>query len=143
MSTNTKPDIAIATSILARRVCEPKVCDWNEVKRVFRYLKASKSLKLKLGDEQNNGILKCYVDADWAGDHIDRKSNIGYYFIFNGVIISWASKKQTSVDLYSTEAEFKAFAEALRDLIRIKRIINDLYEIVETPTKIFEDIKDV
>lgn len=139
LSTNTRPDIAIATSILARRVSDPKICDWNEVKRVFRYLKATKSAKLKLGDKQNDGNLKCYVDADWAGDHIDRKSNTGYCFIFNGALIAWASRKQTSVALSSTEAEFVAFAEALRELIWTERMLNDFDEKVEAPIKMYED----
>lgn len=139
LSTNMRPDIAIATSILARRVSDPKRCDWNEVKRVFRYLKATKSLKLKMGNEEDDISFKCYVDADWAGDHIDRKSSSGYCFIFNGALISWVSRKQSSVSLSSTEAEFIAFSEAVRDLIWIERILNELYETIETPIKIFED----
>lgn len=139
LSTNTRPDIAIATSILARRVSDPRLCDWNEVKRVFRYLKATMSLKLKLGNDDNDGSFKCYVDADWAGDHNDRKSNTGYCFIFNGALIAWASRKQTSVALSSTEAEFVAFAEALRELIWIQRVLNDFDEELEEPIKVFED----
>lgn len=139
LSTNTRPDISIATSILARRVSDPKIADWNKVKRVFRYLKATKSMKLELGNDENNGSLKCFVDADWAGDHIDRKSNTGYCFIFNGALIAWTSRKQTSVALSSTEAEIVAFAEASRELIWIERLLNDFDENIIAPINIFED----
>lgn len=139
LSTNTRPDISIATSILARRVSDPRKCDWNEVKRVFRYLKFTKSKKLKMGNHGNQDNLYGYVDADWAGDQTDRKSNTGYCLIYNGALISWASRKQSSVSLSSTEAEFIAFAEAVRDLIWIVRILKDFDQHIETPTKLFED----
>lgn len=139
LSTNTRPDIAVATSILARQVSDPKQHDWKEVQRVFRYLKATKSRKLKLSDDKHDETLKCYVDADWAGDQRDRKSNSGYCILFNGALISWASRKQTTVALSSTEAEFIAFSEAVKDIIWIKRLLADFEQRVDTPVQMFED----
>lgn len=139
LSTNSRPDISIATSILARRVSNPRQCDWNEVKRVFRYLKGTKSMKLKLGNDKYEEKLKCYVDADWAGDQEDRKSSSGYCFIFSGALISWVSRKQTSVSLSSTEAELIAFSEAVRELIWIERLLQDFDEQIENPINIYED----
>ena len=86
-----------------------------------------------MGNEEGDLSLKCYVDADWAGDHIDRKSSSGYCFIFNGALISWISRKQSSVSLSSIEAELVAFAEAVRDLVWIERILNEMDETIETP----------
>ena len=53
-----------------------------------------------------------YVDADWAGDKTDRKSTSGYLFKLGEGVISWLSKKQGSVALSSTEAEYIAAALA-------------------------------
>ena len=66
MATNTRPDICIAVSMLARRVESPKRKDWTEVKRVFRYLKKTKDKKLHLGQKHNTSGLVCYADADWG-----------------------------------------------------------------------------
>src|SRR6218665_3036591 len=68
MATTTRPDIAVA--VLCRRVSKPRLCDWTAVKRVIRYLKETKNLKLRLG-ASNNLELVGYVDA---GDNSDRKS---------------------------------------------------------------------
>lgn len=141
LSTNTRPDIAVSTSILARRVSNPRQSDWNEVKRVFRYLKATKNLKLKLGnkDEKPNNKLICYVDADLAGDVKDRKSNSGYFFKYRGATIGWASRKQTLVAHSTAEAEFVAISEAAKEAVWIERILNDFGQTVVNPIEMMED----
>lgn len=139
LSTNTRPDIAVATSILARKVSSPTDCDWLEVKRVFRYLKSTKDLKLKLGNGMNDGDLICYVDSDHAGDEKDRRSTSGYCFIFNGALIGWASRKQSTVSLSTTQSEFVAFAEAAREIIWIEMLLQDFGQTVKRPIRVYED----
>ena len=110
LAINTRPDIAVGTSILSRHVENPKQSDWIEVKRIYRYLKKTKHKKLKLGavSENQNNDLTIYVDADWGGDRTDRKSNSGYCMTYKGCTIAWRSKKQSLVTLSSTEAEYIA-----------------------------------
>ncbi|XP_044005878.1 keratin, type I cytoskeletal 9-like [Aphidius gifuensis] len=73
-------------------------------KRVLRYLKGSIDTKLvyKRTGKQLYGV----ADADWAGDRNDRKSYTGYAFILAGASISWESRKQRTIALSSTEAEY-------------------------------------
>lgn len=52
--------------------------------------------------------LSGFTDADWAGDSLSRQSTSGYTFSPGLVAISWCSKKQPSVALSSTEAEYNA-----------------------------------
>jgi hypothetical protein len=132
LATNTRPDICIAVSILARRVENPKQSDWTEVKRVFRYLKKTKDKKLILGQKQDSTELVCYADADWGNDPADRKSNTGYCFKFMGSVVYWKSHKQTMVTLSSTEAEYISLAEAAQEAIWMTRILKDLNQIVNT-----------
>lgn len=68
LSTKTRPDIAVSTSILARKVSNPTELDWIEGKRVLRYLKGTIDLKLKLGNVNvQERKLFGYCDANWAG----------------------------------------------------------------------------
>jgi hypothetical protein len=60
--------------------------------------------------EKNGIILVGYVDADWRGAE-DRKSTTGYLFLLNNSPISWTSKKQQTVTLSFTEAEYVALAQ--------------------------------
>ena len=142
LAVNTRPDISVAVSILARHVENPKVADWTEVKRVFRYLKYTIDKKLRLGNTEatNDKRLIGYADADWGNDAQDRKSNTGFCFRYLGSTILWTSRKQAMVTLSSTEAEFIALAEASKEAVWLRRILEDFNQttIIE-PTVLFED----
>lgn len=127
LSVNTRPDIAAATSILSRKISQPTERDWNEAKRLLRYLKYTMNDKLVLGkrlDEEANLIV--YVDADWAGNISDRKSNSGFAFQFKGALVDWSCRKQTCVSLSSTEAEYISLSEACQEMMHIQRLLVDL-----------------
>lgn len=126
ISTNTRPDIAASVSILSQKLSDPTRNDLNEAKRVIRYLKGTSKLKLMLSSlKEENHELFGYADANWAECKIDRKSNSGQIFMLNGGIISWACRKQVSVSLSSTEAEYVALSEACQELIWIKKLCKD------------------
>ncbi len=72
------------------------------MKRIFRYLQRTKSLKLCFGLDELE--IKGFIDADFAGDTDDRKSTNGYVFLFGGTAVSWLSKKQGCVAKYIMEA---------------------------------------
>jgi hypothetical protein len=140
LATNTRPDIAVGTSILSRHVNDPKESDWVEVKRIYRYLKHTMDKKLKLGNLcESHQQLIGYVDADWGGDAKDRKSNTGYVFKYFGAPISWASRKQSMVTLSSTEAEYIALTEATQEALWLRRLLEDLNQDIFGPTVLFED----
>ncbi|XP_023220086.1 uncharacterized protein LOC111622018 [Centruroides sculpturatus] len=71
-------DILAAVSILTQCTKKPRTADWNEVKRMFQYLKGTADWKLKLGEKSNaRTTLECFVNSDWAGDNTDQKSHTG------------------------------------------------------------------
>ena len=98
-------------------------------------------MKLKLGDsnDKDKDSLIGYADADWAQNKVDRKSNSGFLFKFNGATISWTCKKQDCVALSSTEAEYIALAEATQEGAWIRQLLNDFGQTQRGATKIFED----
>ena len=63
------------------------------------------------------------MDADWAGDHLDRKSTSGYVIRLYGNVIGWKSKKQRCVTKASTYAEYVALPEAANELMSIRYIM--------------------
>ena len=60
--------------------------------------------------------LEGYTNADWAGYKADRSSGA----------ISWSSKKQPTIALSSTEAEYKGATLATCEVVWLKRILKDL-----------------
>lgn len=138
LSTNTRPDISTAVSILSRKVNKPTYNDWTELKRLTKYLNGTKHLKLKLSCNNNKGLYG-FADADWAQCQIDRKSNSGYLFKYNGSCISWSCRKQESVSLSSTEAEYISLSEATQEAIWLRRLMNDFEIKIHKAVIIYED----
>ena len=68
-------------------------------------------------------MIDCYVDADWAADHLHRKSTSGYVIRLYGNVIGWKSKKQRYVTKASTYAEYVALSEAVSELMSIRKIM--------------------
>src|SRR5882724_10294411 len=80
-----------------------------------------------------------YCDANYAEDPCDCKSTSGYAFILTGGAISWKSKKQASVSLSTTEAEYYALGIACQDAIWIKQICQELRMPLNNPILIYSD----
>ena len=76
--------------------------------------------------EAVKSLLHGYTDSDWAGDVDDRKSTGGYVFLFQNSAISWKAKKQTTVALSSTEAEYATASEATKEAIWFCRLFIEL-----------------
>jgi hypothetical protein len=83
---------------------------FSAILRILWYLKGTLFHRLYFSS-QSLLQLHAYIDADWAGDSIDRRSTTGYYFLLGTSLISWRSKKQTIVARSSTEAKYCALVE--------------------------------
>ena len=95
---------------------------------------------LNLPNEHNNTQYAYgYVDSDWAGDSLTRKSISGIAFLLAGAAIVYKTLHQKSVALSSTEAEFYALAEAGKIALYIRSILNEIGIDQQHATPIFED----
>ncbi|XP_043475809.1 secreted RxLR effector protein 161-like [Leptopilina heterotoma] len=120
----TRPDIAYATSYLSQFNNCYNINHWTAVKRVLRYLQRTKNVGLHF--YRSGKSLEGCVDADWANCSNDRKSYTGFSFILGGSSVSWESRKQRTVALSSTEAEYMALAEAGKEAAYLKRFLKEL-----------------
>jgi hypothetical protein len=66
-----------------------------------------------------------YCDADWGGDLEDRRTT-WFVFIMGGGAISWSSKRQPTIALSTTEAEYMANTQATKEAIWITKLMMDL-----------------
>ena len=71
--------------------------------------------------------VKGFVDSDFAGDLDRRKSTLRYMFMLNSCLISWKSSLQSVVVLSSTEVEFIATTEAVKEAIWLRGLLNKLW----------------
>jgi hypothetical protein len=134
----TRPDLAYAISQLSQFNAKPTSKHEAAAKRVLRYLKGTTDLGITYEKDKNGLSLEGYSDADWEANE-DRKSISGYIFMFNGGIISWQSKKQPTVTLSTTESEYMALLQAIKELIWIQRLLDEVGRNAEKNNIIYED----
>ena len=97
-------------------------------KHVMRYLKGTIDLGLYYGRDHDYKLYG-YTDSDWAGSAADRKSTLGGCYCLGSTMISWFSKKQSSVSLNIAEAEYRAACSASFEVIWIQKMISGLFDL--------------
>ncbi|KAJ4789254.1 polyprotein [Rhynchospora pubera] len=123
--THTRPDITHAVSIVARYMQNPTKQHMGAAKRILRYIAGTTSYGLWY-NAVDGPCLTGYSDSDWAGDIDDRKSTTGQVFFYGTSIITWSSKKQTTVALSTTEAEYNAVTSAACQGVWLRRLLEEL-----------------
>uniref|UniRef100_A0A2N9HY47 Integrase catalytic domain-containing protein n=1 Tax=Fagus sylvatica TaxID=28930 RepID=A0A2N9HY47_FAGSY len=128
--TLTRPDISYAVSVMSRYMQNPKKPHLEAVRRILRYVKSTidYGLLYKKGEDCK---LVGYCDADYAGDHDTRRSTTGYVFKLGSGTISWCSKRQPTVSLSTTEAEYRAAAMAAQESTWLMQLMRDLHQPID------------
>ncbi|XP_019227621.1 PREDICTED: uncharacterized protein LOC109208920 [Nicotiana attenuata] len=114
--TLTRPDIAYSVQTLSQFMQAPKQSHLEAAYRVVRYVKNEHGLGI-LMNAVGDMTLNAYCDADWPSCSNSRKSVTGYLVKFGGSLISWKSKKQTTVARSSAESEYRSMALTISELI--------------------------
>ena len=135
---NTRPDICFAVNTLSQYMVEPRRVHWSAAKHVLRYLQGT--VEYGLDYRQGSGVrLVRYTDSDWAGCAVDWKSTSGCCFGLGSAVVSWLSRKQKSVALSSTEAEYIAASQASCEAIWLRKMLVGLFDLELRPTVIHCD----
>ncbi|MEY3108605.1 MAG: hypothetical protein RL730_956, partial [Actinomycetota bacterium] len=153
LQNSTRPDISMSVHQCARFNANPKLCHEKAVKRIARYLLGTMDKGLKYSPDPNRG-LECYVDADFAGgwssgDHSNPEcvlSRTGFVIMYAGCPVTWTSKLQTEIALSTTEAEYIALSQAMREVIPFMNLMQEIDDIfgIHNPSpqfhcRVFED----
>jgi hypothetical protein len=137
VANGTRPDICYAVNMLAQVSNNPGRAHWLAAKRIVRYLKGTRELRLVWGSSSQG--LVGYSDASHGAQDLKLRSMSGYVFLITGGAISWSAKKQTLTSQSSAESEYIALAHAGKELLWIRHFIAEVFRPLTIPTTLFCD----
>ena len=143
----TRPEISIHVNLLGRRTAKASPRNMTAAMHVLQYLLSSSDEGLTLkkqnpekkGETKENQTLKIvgYADASYGGE--ESRSQTGTLVSMNGNAIMWNSRRQDTVSLSITEAEYIACSEIAKDLRWLQQVLQELLPHMNTSTSIMTD----
>ena len=120
----TRPDLTYSIHILTQFMQKLDNAHWDGGMHVVRYLKCTLGEGIMLREPPPLHITG-WSDSDWEGCPVTQRSLTGWLVQLGTSIISWKTKKQGTVALSSTEAEYRPMTEAVKELKWIKGLLRD------------------
>ncbi|GJS02042.1 hypothetical protein Tco_0318550 [Tanacetum coccineum] len=120
----SRPDIMFSVCLCARFQEDPKTSHLKAVKRIFRYIKGTTHLELwyPKGPDIETVV---YANSDHAGDYVDQKSTSGICTFMGCCLTFWFSKKQTTLAISTTKAEYVSAGKACQQALWMKQALID------------------
>ncbi|GKA27936.1 ribonuclease H-like domain-containing protein [Tanacetum coccineum] len=111
--TFTRPDISYAVQQVCLYMHDPREPHFSALKRILRYVRGTLDYGLQLFSSSTTDLV-AYSDADWAGCPTTRRSTFGYCVFLGNNLLSWSSKRQSTLSRSNSEAEYRGVANAVR-----------------------------
>ena len=109
--TNSRRNICFVVNTLSQYLVQPRRVQLVAAKHVMRDLKGTIDFGLYYDGRQEYRLYG-YTDVDWARSISDKKSTSGGCYSLVSAMISWFSKKRSSVALSTAEVEYIASCSA-------------------------------
>jgi len=134
----TRPDISFTVNKLSQFMHKPTTTHLTAAKRLLRYLKHTIFHGIHIRRDMASKFIT-HSDADSAGNCDDRKSTSIYICFLGSNPISWSSKKQQAVVRSSTEAEYRALANAASETLWLLALFAELGHSTSAPPQLLCD----
>jgi hypothetical protein len=129
----SRPDIMLSVCMCARFQFDPRECQLVAVMRILRYVVATPCFGIWYPKGSTFDLIG-YSDSDYAGCKVDRKSTSETRQFLGRSLVSWSSKKQTSVALSTTETEYVAAGQCCAQLLWMRQTLRDfVYNLSKVP----------
>ncbi|KAE9176563.1 hypothetical protein PF004_g26044 [Phytophthora fragariae] len=138
LACGTRPDISVAVAKLSCFLENPGEKHWDAGIKVVRYLLKTKDVGI-VYDGLLGTHLEAYSDADWVDNRDDRRSVSGMLLMLCGAPVVWRSTFQKTVALSSTEAEYMALSDCVKECVWMRRLLKDIGAEQVGATVIYED----
>ena len=92
-----------------------------------------------MGNSNKTWEIGCFSNSDFAGDLVSRRSTSGFILYVLGVTVSWQSKSQNSGSLTSSEVEYVALSEAVKEVMFVLQLLGSMKIAVNNPVTVRVD----
>lgn len=137
-SIGTRPDITTAVSILSRHLSAPTAAHVSRARHIVSYLAGVPDLGICFR-RQGELNIQVYCDASFAPDEHNRRSRTGYVVTINKAPVAWKSQLQSIVAQSTSESEYIALCDAVREAVYVRRVMEAMDITHEGPIIVFED----
>jgi hypothetical protein len=123
----------LSVCMCARFQSDPKECHLVVVKQILRYLVSTPCFGIWYPKGSTFDLIG-YSDSDYAECKVDRKSTSGTCQFLGRSLVSWSSRKQTSVALSTAEAEYVVAGQCCAQLLWMRQTLWDFgYNLSKVP----------
>lgn len=136
--TFTRPDITFAVHKLCQFTASPRAPHLHAAYKVLHYLKGTVGQGL-FYSSTSDMKLSAFADADWGTCPDTRRSVSGLCMFVGPALVAWKSNKQDTVSWSSAESEYRAMAEAVKEMIWFRNLLQDLWVDNPGPPPLFCD----
>ena len=144
----TRPDMAFATKERASALASPTNADMTALRHLVRYYRTTSDLELRIQPKTRTRVpegepellsVEAYSDSDWAGCRDTRRSTSGGIIYFEGAVLAFWSRTQTTIALSICEAELYAINMATIEALNVKSTIEELIKNCKTNSTVYTD----
>jgi len=121
----TRPDLAYPIIVMSQHMANPSMEALDGRQTNLSMFARYVANEIAFGATPSKEVLG-YCDADWGGDLEDRRSTTWFVFIMGGGTISWSNKRQPTIALSTTKAEYMVNTQATKEAIWITKLMMDL-----------------
>ncbi|CAB1104429.1 unnamed protein product [Ectocarpus sp. CCAP 1310/34] len=122
VSTCSRPDVSFAVRAVERHAHALAKRHWDAIRKVLSYLKETRDLGITY--QRRSGLgMAVYVNASYV-DTEDNRSVSGLATTVGGTVVSHGSKTQSIVSLSSTEAEYIAGGEGVKEALFVRAVLS-------------------
>lgn len=134
----TRPDITHTVQQLSQFVGSPSLQHWNATLHVLRYLKGCPSKGLYF-PKVNSLQPVAFCDAGWASCPLNRRSLTGFFISLGPALLSWRTKKQSTVSRSSAESEYRSMASTTSEVQWLVYLLKDFQIKFQQPINLWCD----
>ena len=135
----SRPDITNAVRAVSRHSNNPAERHWKAVLQIIRYLLGTKDLSITF--KWGSGLdISVFEDANYAEKADDRRSVSGVAVTVGKPFVSWFSSTQKIVTLSTTEVEYVALGDGVKEALFVKVVLSFIIpSISDNCIKVFVD----